>query len=581
MKKKKYFNKESSLKIKYVNIVLCAILYLAFGFWLKELAIENNSIIVMNLNVESSAIRGITTQLQMLISVYLVLRENKEGYITAVLINLYSIFGSVVFLIQNTSASSLPGVISYVGVLLIITLLIKYKRETAEFIEKIENQKEILEESQKRLHQMAFYDSLTDLPNKDLFNSILEQKIQISKKNSSLIGVVFIDLDLFKTVNDTMGHTAGDYVLKQIANRLSMCLRKEDILSRFGGDEFLIQIADIEKVEELYKISNKIMDSFSNPITVQNSEFFISASVGVAVYPIDGEDTDTLIKNADMAMYSAKDKGKNQCVFCSDKIKDEITQKIKLTNSLYRALENNELLLHYQPQVKVETQEIIGFEALLRWNNKEYGMISPEVFIPIAEKTGLIKSIGLWVFKSVCEQCKSCRDINKKNMRISINLSLEQLKDANIVYQISQIFDDTETIAKNIQIEITESIAFNEDPYVLQRLNELKELGISIAIDDFGTGHSSLSRLKIFPIDLIKIDMEFVRGISSESQKDKAIIKSIIQIAKNLGIEVLAEGVETEEQFLYLKEEKCDEIQGTIIARLMKSNKKNYVTQGD
>ena len=263
MKTKKFFKKQSSLKSKYANIILCVILYLAFGFWLEKLAIENNSIIVMNLHMESSALRGITTQLQMLISVYLVLRENKEGYITAVLINVYSIFASVGFLIRNISISSLPGIISYLGVLLIITFLIKYKRETAEYIEKVENQKDILEKSEKKLHQMAFYDSLTALPNKDLFKSTLEQKIQIAKKNSLLIGVVFIDLDSFKTVNDTMGHTAGDYVLKQIASRLSLCLRKGDILSRFGGDEFIIQIADIEKVEELYRISNEIMDAWS------------------------------------------------------------------------------------------------------------------------------------------------------------------------------------------------------------------------------------------------------------------------------------------------------------------------------
>jgi len=560
MEKKRFFNSESSAKGKYVNIILCVILYLVSSLLLRELARENSTIKVMYM--ESSTLRGILTQFQMLISIYLVLRENKVGYITAVLINVYSIFVSVVFLIRNISTTSLPGVISYLGVLIIITLIINYKRKKSDYIEEIENQKKILVESEGKLHQMAFYDPLTELPNKELFTNRLEQTIHMAKRNASLIGVIFIDLDSFKSINDTVGHTAGDNVLMQMADRLSSCLRKEDTVSRFGGDEFLVQTAAIEKVEDLYKISNKIMDVFKNPITVLNSEFFISASVGVAVYPVDGEDSETLIKNADLAMYSAKNKGKNQCIFCSRILKNDITKKLKLTNSLYRALDKNELFLYYQPQVKVETQEIIGFEALLRWNNEEYGMVSPDVFIPLAEKTGLIKPIGLWVIKTVCEQCKICRDIYKKDMRISINLSLEQLKDANIIYNINKILDDTQTEAKNIQIEITEGIAFNEEPYVLQRLNELKNLGFSISIDDFGTGHSSLSRLKTFPIDLIKIDMEFVRGISSKSQKDKAIVKSIIQIAKNLGIKVLAEGVETEEQFMYLREEKCDEIQG-------------------
>ena len=243
-------------------------------------------------------------------------------------------------------------------------------------------------------------------------------------------------------------------------------------------------------------------------------------------------------------------------------MKDDIIKNMKLANSLYRALDNNELFIFYQPQISTKTQEIIGFEALLRWNHNEYGMVPPSVFIPIAEKTGLIKPIGLWVIKTVCEQFKSFRNKENKEIRISINLSIEQLKDDNIALQMSKILKETQTDAKNIQIEITESVAFDKEPYVLQRIKELKALGVSISIDDFGTGHSSLRRLKAFPIDLIKIDMEFVRGISSDSAKDKAIIKSIIQIAKNLGIKVLAEGVETEEQFDYLRKRKCDEIQG-------------------
>ena len=235
---------------------------------------------------------------------------------------------------------------------------------------------------------------------------------------------------------------------------------------------------------------------------------------------------------------------------------------MKLTNKLYRAMENNELYLQYQPQINVETKEIIGFEALLRWNNAEYGLVSPEVFIPLAETTGMIIPIGLWVFKTVCEQCEMCRKVFNKNYRISINLSLEQLKDANFIRQISKIIEDTNTVPEHLQIEITESIAFNQESYVLQRIKEIKDLGITIAIDDFGTGHSSLSRLRTFPIDLIKIDIEFVQGISTNSHKEKEIIKSIIQLSKNLGIGVIAEGVETEDQYLFLKNEMCDEIQG-------------------
>jgi EAL domain-containing protein (putative c-di-GMP-specific phosphodiesterase class I) len=239
---------------------------------------------------------------------------------------------------------------------------------------------------------------------------------------------------------------------------------------------------------------------------------------------------------------------------------------------LYRALDRNELYLNYQPQISAETQEIIGFEALLRWNNKEHGLVSPNIFIPMAEQTGLIRQIGLWTIKTACEDFKSFKKCYDKDIILSINLSIEQLKDNNIAEKINKILFDTETDAKDIQIEITESIAFNEDPNILQRLKDIRNLGIKISIDDFGKGYSSFNRLKTFPIDLLKIDMDFVRGITAPSKKDRAIIKSIIQIAKNLNIEVLAEGVETKEQYTYLKYNGCDMIQGYYFYKPMPAN---------
>ena len=555
---KKKFSKIS----RYVNISVFIMAYIALSIWLKELAIDSRSINILSFTIEAPALRGIVTQLQMLTSVYLVLKENKTGYIVSFILNFYSILVAIVFLIHTSSPNPIPGVICYFGVLIIITLIILYKKKVNDYIKEIENQKQTLEESERKLHKMAFFDSLTELPNKKLFINRLEQNIHSAKRNGFLIGVMFVDLDSFKSVNDTMGHSAGDIVLKTIAERFKNCLRKEDTVSRFGGDEFIVQISNIERVEDLYKISEKIMDIFQKPVLVQNVEFVITASVGVAVYPVDGEESETLIKNADIAMYSAKNKGKNECVFCSPKMKNDVVKKLKLTNKLYRALENHELFILYQPQIKVDTKEIIGFEALLRWNNAEYGMVSPDIFIPLAETTGMIIPIGLWVFKTVCEQYKQCRESFNKDYRVSINLSLEQLKDSNFIKQISKILDDTNTAAENIQIEITESIAFNQESYVLQRIQEIKNLGITISIDDFGTGHSSLSRLRTFPIDLIKIDMEFVQGILKNSHKEKEIVKSIIQLAKNLGIGVLAEGVETEEQYTFLRDEMCDEIQG-------------------
>ncbi|MGD9678972.1 MAG: EAL domain-containing protein [Vulcanibacillus sp.] len=557
-------------KSSYMNIIVSVTLYVIISFFLVGLSTESTSNGFINL--KDSTYRGIITQLQLLISIYLVIKENKPGYIAAVLMNTTNLLGSVGYFIVSKSTESLPGIISYLGALMLVFLIKTYKNKAVAYIDRINSQRNSLEESERKLYKLAYYDSLTGLPNRDLFMNRLNKSILIAKRNASLIGVMFLDFDSFKSINDTLGHSSGDIVLKQFAEQLSSCLREQDTIARFGGDEFIIMISDIEKIEDLYKTSNKIIDILKNPISFKNDEYFVSASIGVAVYPIDGEDSESLIKNANIAMYSAKNKGKKQCIYCTPEIKEDIVKKLRLTNSLYRALEKNELFLHYQPQVKVETKEICGFEALLRWNNEEYGMISPITFIPMAEQTGLIKPIGLWVMQTACEQLKKFRNIYNKDINISVNLSLIQLKDPSIAYKIKNILAANEMDARNLQIEITESIAFNEEPYILPRIQEIKNLGVSISIDDFGTGHSSFSRLKIFPIDLLKIDIEFVQGISSKSQKDRAIIKSIIQIAENLGVEVLAEGVETKDQFNYLRDSSCGKIQGYYFYKPMSAN---------
>ncbi len=566
-------------KGRYLNLIISIILYIVLIFFISGLGAEGS--IFQLSNLKSITIRGMITQAQMLILIYLVLRENKPGIIAAIILNLNSLFGSLLFMYRFKSTESLPGIFSYLAVFIIIILIASYKKKTAENIAEITKQRLSLEESEKKLYQMAYYDVLTGLPNKEMLTYHLDRTIEATRRNAGLIGVIFIDLDNFKSVNDTMGHSTGDIVLKQMGNKLSGCLRGEDTISRFGGDEFLMMVSNIKSHDDLKIITNRIMAVFNQPISVQNIEYFISASVGVAVYPFDGEDSETLIKNADIAMYSAKNSGKNMCVYCTTDMKNDIIKKLKLTNSIYRALDRNEFFLNYQPQVKAETKEIIGFEALLRWRNDEYGLIPPDVFIPIAEQTGLIRSIGLWVFKSACEQFKIFESIYNKELCMSINLSLEQLKDTNIAEKMHKIITSVGVNPNKLQIEITESTAFNEDPYVLQRLKDIKNLGIEISIDDFGKGYSSMSRLKTFPIDVLKIDMDFVHGISSKSQKDQAIINSIIQIAKNLNIEVVAEGVETEEQFLYLKENGCDIIQGYYFYKPMAAREIESLLKSD
>lgn len=551
---KKSVEKEGS----YVGIIFSVIIYIILAFLISGRATGLFEIHKLN----NMVVKGVITQAQLVISIYLVLKENKPGFIASVILNINSLLNSITYLIQNKSTESVPGIISYLTVLMIVTLIYVYKKKTAENFDEINKQRISLEESEKKLSHIAFYDSLTGLPNKELFIDHLNRSVYTASRNASLIGIVFVDIDNFKSINDTKGHSTGDMLLKQIAERLSSCLREQDIVARFGGDEFIAKIADIENVDDLHHITNRITDVFKAPFTIQGEEYFNSVSVGVAVYPVDGEDSETLVRNADIAMNLAKSNGKNRCVYCTSDMKNDIIRKLKLTNNMYRALDKNEFFLHYQPQIRTDTQEIIGFEALLRWSNDEFGLISPVEFIPIAEQTGLIRAIGLWVIRTVCEQYKVFRSCYDKDFSISVNLSLEQVKDIKIVDKIQKIFLETDTDPRSIQIEITESAALSEDPYVLERLRDIKKTGISISIDDFGKGYSSFSRLKMLLFDLLKIDIDFVRGISSGSHQDKAIIKTIIQLSDNLGIDVLAEGVETEDQLLFLRENGCDFIQG-------------------
>ncbi|HNX29793.1 MAG TPA: EAL domain-containing protein [Syntrophomonadaceae bacterium] len=426
-------------------------------------------------------------------------------------------------------------------------------------------------ETENEISYLAFYDGLTGLPNRTLFKNRLEQAIHLAKRTEKFIGIVFIDLDSFKAVNDSIGHDGGDEILKQVALRLTSCLRKQDTVTRFGGDEFLIMVTQLERTEDIHKVTENIMKTFLQPFAVNQQEFFISVSAGIAVYPEDGEDADTLTKNADLAMYTSKDRGKNQFTLCSPFMKDDVLANMRLTNNLYRALEKNELSLHYQPQVSSLTQSIVGIEALLRWNHPELGAISPVTFIPIAERTGLIKPIGQWVLHTACSQGKLWQDLGLPPIRIAVNLSADQFHNSDLVSIVANTLKETGLEARYLELEITESAAVNESANVTEVLHKLKELGVTIAIDDFGINHSSLNRLKTLPVDRLKIDRQFVFGIE-EGSKDEAIAKTIIQLAKNLKLKVIAEGVETELQYKFFTEQMCDEIQGYYFGRPMPAN---------
>jgi len=423
-------------------------------------------------------------------------------------------------------------------------------------------------ESEKAINYMAYYDALTGLPNRALLTDRLKQAISLAMRSEKLISVMFIDLDSFKSVNDTMGHDGGDAMLLQIAGRLSDNVRKYDTVSRFGGDEFLVMLQQIPDINDIRESANKIMSVFDQPITIKGQEFFITASAGVAVFPFDGEDTDELIKHADMAMYAAKSKGKNRFSFCSVEMKQEVRDNMELTNSLYRAVERNELFLQYQPQVNPETLEIIGMEALIRWRHPRKGIIPPMKFIPIAEKTSLIHSIGEWVLMTACRQNEEWQKQGLKPARVAVNLSVKQFYNPNIVDIVDRVLKETKLNPCYLELEVTESLGLQDTDYVISTMNRLKALGLSLAIDDFGTDYSSLGRLKDLPVDRIKIDMQFIRGIT-KNIKDEGIIKIILQLGRTLGLNVVAEGVETEQQLAFLKENLCCEIQGYYFYRPM------------
>ena len=422
--------------------------------------------------------------------------------------------------------------------------------------------------SEKDIHYMAFYDRLTGLSNRALFKTQLEQALELAKRSSMQVGVLFLDLDDFKGVNDTLGHEAGDLLLKVIAEKLKKCVRSYDSVCRFGGDEFLVLFSHIKKHEELARASEKIISIFKDPLNVNGQVIHMTASAGVAVYPRDGQDSETLIKSADLAMYAAKDKGKNQLIFCSEAMKEAVNERMQLTNDLYRAIERNELILHYQPQIKICTGEIVGIEALIRWEHPQKGIIQPEEFIPLAEQTGLIHAIGDWVLRAACHQNRTWQDMGLKPVFIAVNLSVEQFRTPQVIDVIATVLNESNLAPEYLEIEITEGIAIHESDQIIPILNALKALGVAIAIDDFGTEYSSLSRLKEMPIDRIKMAMEFVHGIDS-STKDAAIATVIINLARSLNLRIIAEGVETKEQLDFLAAAACDEVQGYYLHQPM------------
>ncbi|RKZ97981.1 MAG: hypothetical protein DRQ46_03400 [Gammaproteobacteria bacterium] len=423
---------------------------------------------------------------------------------------------------------------------------------------------------ENQLYLQAHYDPLTQLPNRQLLNDRLHQAIKRATRDKSSFPVMFLDLDRFKTVNDSLGHSSGDKLLKMVSQRLIDTLREEDTVARLGGDEFILYLATTENQYEIYshisQIAQKILATIAQPFSIENQDIHVSGSIGIATFPNDGDDVETLLKNADSAMYHAKSEGRNNFQFYSKELNEKAMQTLVMETNLHQALESNEFELYYQPKVETQTGKILGAEALIRWIHPAQGMIRPDQFIPVAEETGLITQIGEWTLHEACHQNKAWQDKGLPKIKISVNLSPRQFQHQNLIDLVGQTLADSGLSPVYLDLEIVEGTAMHDIEKTIASLQQLKKLGLSISIDDYGTGYSTLSYIKKFPVDTLKIDMSFIQNLV-ENAGDRAIVSSTIILAHNLGLSVVAEGVEDTQQLELLQNLDCDEIQGYYFSR--------------
>lgn len=428
-------------------------------------------------------------------------------------------------------------------------------------------QKEVEERqsAEQRILQLANYDELTGLPNRAILNQTITQALAKAKRYKKQLAVMFIDLDRFKLINDTMGHGAGDHVLKTVSERFKNCLRDSDTIARLGGDEFVVLVEELADPKYVAGVAQKLVSAAQQPFVIQGQECHVTASIGISTFPGDGKDASNLLKNADIAMYRAKEQGKNNFQYYSEQMNMHSLQRLALESSLRHALERNEFRLHYQPIIETVSQRIVGVEALVRWQHPDMGMVGPLQFIPIAEETGLIADIGRWVLETACRQGVIWREMGHI-INISVNLSPRQLNEPDLITEFQSAFIKTDFPASQLTLEITEGLMLSNPDETVVVLQELKDLGIRIAIDDFGTGYSSLAYLRRFPIDTLKIDRSFLQDIPGDADSS-ALTAAVIALGHSLHLNVVAEGVETDEQRAFLLDHKCQHLQGYWFCR--------------
>jgi diguanylate cyclase (GGDEF)-like protein len=438
-------------------------------------------------------------------------------------------------------------------------------------------------EAEARLRRLAYYDSLTGLPNRELFRTRVAQAVGLARRHGRGAAVLFLDLDNFKRINDTLGHSVGDELLRTMAARLASCLRASDAVTRpagvddpdgparLGGDEFTVLLSELAAPEDAARVAQRIQESLSRPMQLVSHEVIVTPSIGIAVFPQDGEDVETLLRNADLAMYYAKRAGRNLFQYYAPSMNEAALRRLTMETMLRQALARGELSLHYQPQIDLVSGELSGLEALLRWESPDLGPVAPADFIPVAEDSGLIVAIGEWVLRTACAQARDWLDAGLWLPRVAVNVSVMQFVQRGFPQTVARVLAETGLAASVLELELTESLLMKDSEDAAETLRALKALGVQLAVDDFGTGYSSLSRLKDFPIDRLKIDKSFVQAVNA-SAGDGAIVSAAIAMAEGMNLKVVAEGVETVSQLAFLRQRQCDEGQGYYWSRPLPSD---------
>jgi diguanylate cyclase (GGDEF)-like protein len=442
------------------------------------------------------------------------------------------------------------------------------KQEIAERAQ-IENELNI---HKAHLVRLAHYDDLTSLPNRVFFHEMLNKTIHHANRHKKLMAILFIDIDRFKNINDEFGTAAGDLVLKEIANRFATVLRSGDTLARLGGDEFIILLNDIGHAKFASPVADKLLQACSEPIKIDHHEVMVTISIGICLYPNDGESLENIQKNADYAMYRAKESGGGVYQYFTKEMNSEAHRHIQLEAALRKAINNNEFVLYYQPKLNLSDGTMAGVEALIRWENPEFGIISPTEFIPLAEETGLIMQIGEWALREACRANKAWQQQGFEPVAVAVNLSPKQFQHQDVAQLVESVLQEIGLDAKYLELEITETAIMSDVSSTVSKLQRIKKMGVHISVDDFGTGYTSISYLKKFPISLLKIDQSFVKGITY-NQNDSAITSAVIALAHSLGMKVIAEGVENAEQLQYLADKDCDIVQGYYLSRPLPEQK--------